>query len=106
MTKQKGVTLRCPVCRKLFFGRSNAVYSSDKCRQKAHRSKTSCKDEKQAIFRQAIRCVNDLVGLDAQNQLRIIAMQTIDSLNDESRNKLYDALRDDMYRIRDRICHG
>lgn len=103
------IEVRCPTCQAQFTAkRCDALYCSDRCRKRAQRSKTNkAKDDKQAFYRQALKSAFSLMGLGAYVQLRSLAMQVIDSLPDEHRHKLYEALKDDMMRFnRDTYRHS
>jgi len=95
-------TKRCPVCETLFFPRrSDAVYCSARCRQRAKRGKINrAKNEEQSLYRQAERAISDMRMYDAQRQLRIIALGIISELPDSEREKLYDQIETDFYRVK------
>ena len=98
--------LNCPICNHYFEARrSDAVYCSAKCRKAAGRTGTRGKDEKQSLYNQAVKDINRLISMDAQNQLKALVLQAVEAMNDSTRKKVYDALNDDFYRIRDVFSH-
>jgi uncharacterized protein (UPF0297 family) len=96
------------VCETLFFPlRSDAIYCSARCRKRAQRAKTNkSKDATQSLYKSTLSNVYTLLGTEGYNQLRTIALAILNGLPDEHREKLYSAIEDDFYRIRDATRHG
>lgn len=98
----KRETCRCPVCDCLFFPRrSDAVYCGSTCRKRAQRARTNkATSPEQALYRQMMNHIHTLQGLGAGRQLRTLALSIIQQLPDAERSRLYDALTDDIHRIK------
>lgn len=93
-------TARCPICGTLFFPkRSDAIYCGARCRKRAQRKGVNRADSTQSYYRQALAIIQQMQSLDQQRKLRVLATFIIESLEDDERLKLYEAIQDDIYRL-------
>lgn len=98
---------KCPVCLKEFWAaKDKAVYCSDKCRQRAHRRPPLEKRLKE-MYDNAHGAIMGLVavadrsadGFRAQQRLKSLFLEIVNSVDDNMRRMLYEAIKEDMQRV-------
>ena len=98
---------KCPVCLKEFWAaKQKAVYCSDKCRQRAHR-RPPLESRIKDLYDDAHTSIMGLVavsdrsgnGLRAQQRLKALFLEIINNVDDTTRRAMYEAIKDDLYRV-------
>ena len=98
---------KCPVCLKEFWAAKNkATYCSATCRQRAHRRPPLEKRIKE-MYDNAHNAIMGLVavadrsgeGFRAQQRLKSVFLEIVNSVDDNTRRILYEAIKDDLHRV-------
>lgn len=98
----------CPMCQGLFeSARSDAKFCSAKCRMRAKRAKVNnSRNQEQVEYKKVLNSLNQLSSLGRQNMIRSLMLAGIELLDDAQRQKLYDQIDNDFYRIRNISRYG
>lgn len=98
----------CPICSQMFAPkRSDAIYCSGTCRQRARRANLNKSKSSETVdYKNIVSIVHKLAGAGQQNKIRSLIVEAIHWLDDDQRAKLYDQIDTDFYRIRDSKRNG